>query len=357
MSQRNRLSALSLAAALCAWAADPALLRLAMPDATVLVGIRVDQIKSSPLGQLILSQADVADEDFKKIVQMIGFDPLRDIHEVLICAPAAPAKQRARALALMRGVFDPARLPMLAKLGGAQLTTHEGIAIATAKQDNQEFSVAVIDPATLVLGDLESVREAIARRVTGSRLSPRLLAKAEALSQAYDIWGVTITPPGALAKGVPDPMLQGMLKGDALQSIREASGGLRFGKDIRIALEVVTRSEKDAASLGDVFKFFTGLALTQGRSEQAKVLESIQLKVEGATLKFGLTIPEQQVAQMIEAQKKALAAQRRKARPKPVPGEPAPVETAPVKTSPQETGITIYSSPKDMGVVKLPGPK
>jgi hypothetical protein len=348
-----RVFVLLLAAALCALAADPALLKLAMPDASVLVGIRLDQIKSSPLGQLAFSQVNVADAEFKKIVQMVGFDPLRDLHEVLIAVPSAPGKQRA--LVAVRGVFDPARLPTLAKLGGAQLTSYQGIEIATAKQEQQEFSVAALDPATLILGDPESVRGAIARRATGSRLSPKLLAKTDALSKAYDIWGVTIIPPGALAKGVPNPQLQGMLKSDALQSIQEASGGIRFGKDIRMALEVVTRTEKDAASLGDVFKFLAGLALTQGKPEQAKLLESLQVKVEGTTLKFALTIPEQQIAQMIEAQKKAMAAQRRRPAAKPAPGETAPVRTAPVQTGSQE--ITIYSSPKDMGVVKLPAPK
>jgi hypothetical protein len=148
--------------------------------------------------------------------------------------------------------------------------------------------------------------------------------------------------------------LGGLLKGDALQSIQEASGGIRLGRDIQFALEVVTRSEKDASSLADVFKFLMGLALTQGKPEQAKLLENLQLNVEGTRVRFGLTIPEQEIAKMIEAQKQAAAAAAAR---KKAPAKPGSTEPVVVQSSPQDTGITVYSSPKDMGVVKLPPPK
>jgi len=339
----RKASLLALLAGVCLLPAESGLLRLAMPDAAVLVGVRLDQIRSSPLAQAIFSEVDTPGSEIKKAIALLGFNPFTDLNEVLIAAPSPTAKQRA--LILVRGTFDPARLPTLAKMGGATVSTVEGIDIFTGKQDKQEFSLAALEASTLVMGDPESVRGAVARRAAGSQLSPKLLAKVEELSKAYDIWGATLVPPGQMAKGVPSPQLQGMLKGDVLQSIREASGGLRLGKDIQMAFEVVTRSEKDATALGDVFKFFTGLALTQGKPEQAKLLENLKLNVEGTRVRFGWTVPEQEVAKMIEAQKKALAAQRRstpakKAEPAAPSGE-----------------VVIYSSPQDMGVVKLPPPK
>ena len=346
----NRVFLVLLVATVCLPAADPELLRLAMPDAAVLVGIRLDQIRSSPLGRTLFSQIDTPDSDFKKAVALLGFNPLTDVTEVLIAAPATPAAQQA--LVLVRGTFDPTRLPVLAKMGGAEVSTFQGVEIATLKQQQQTFSVACLDRTTLLLGDPKSVRGAIGRRTTGLRASAKLVSRAEALSKLYDIWLVSLVPPGQMVTKVPDPKLGALLQGDALKTIQEASGGIRLGRDIQFALEVVTRTEKDATSLADVFKFLMGLALTQGKPEQAKLLENLQLSVEGTRVRFGLTIPEQEIAKMLEAQKQAVAAQRRKAPAKPASGEPGVG-----RSTAQDTGITIYSSPKDMGVVKLPPPK
>jgi len=346
----RKLLLLALAAGLCALAADPDLVKLVMPDAAVLVGIQVDQIRVSPLGRILLAQIDTEDSEFRKAVALLGFNPLTDLHEVLIATPATPGAQQV--LVVVRGTFDPSRLATLAQMGGGEVSSFQGVDIVTMKQQQQTFTLASLDRSTLVLGDPKSVRGAIARRTTGLRLSPKLVARADALAKLYDLWVISLVPLGQMAKGVQNPQLGGLLKGDAFQGIQEASGGIRLGRDIQFAFEVVTRSEKDATSLADVFKFILGLALTQGKPEQAKLLESLQLNVEGTRVRFGLTIPEAEVAKAIEAQKKAVAA----ARAKP-PAKPAPAEPAAVQTTPQDTGVTIYSSPKDMGVVKLPAPK
>ncbi len=348
----RRVLLLALVAVVCLPAADPELLKLAMPDAAVLVGIRLDQIRSSPLGRTMFSQIDAADSEFRKAVAVLGFNPLTDLNEILIAGPATPGA--AQVLVLVRGAFEPARLPVLAQMGGAEVSTFQGVQIATLKQQQQTFSAACLDRATLVLGDPKSVRGAIGRRTGGLRVSAKLVSRADALSKLYDIWLVSLVSPGMMAKNVPNPKLGGLLKGDALQSIQEASGGIRLGRDIQFALEVVTRSEKDASSLADVFKFLMGLALTQGKPEQAKLLENLQLNVEGTRVRFGLTIPEQEIAKMIEAQKQAAAAAAAR---KKAPAKPGSTEPVVVQSSPQDTGITVYSSPKDMGVVKLPPPK
>ena len=347
MPRCRRVLWLVVAAAVCLPAADPELLKLVMPDAAVLAGLRVDQLRLSPLGRVMFSQIDTAESEFRKAVAVLGFNPLTDVNEVLMAGPAAPGPQQV--LVLARGVFDPARLATLAQMGGAEVSAFQGVQIATLKHEQQTLSAAYLDRATLVLGDPKSVRGAVARRTGGLRAPAKLISRAEALGKLYDIWMVSLVPPGMMAKNVPDPKLGGLLKGDALQAIQEASGGVRLGADIQFAFEVVTRSEKDASALADVFKFLMGLALTQGKKEQAKALENLQLNVEGTRVRFGLIIPEQEVARMIEAQKKAVAAAGKKA-----PGKPAATEPTVVQSTPQHTGIVIYSSPKDMGVVKLP---
>src|SRR5437879_1279400 len=49
-------------------AADPALLRLVMPDAKVVAGLQVTQARNSLFGQFVLSHMQVEDETFKKFM-------------------------------------------------------------------------------------------------------------------------------------------------------------------------------------------------------------------------------------------------------------------------------------------------
>ena len=337
------LISLSLIAGL-AQAADPGLLQLVMPDATVVIGINVGRVKSSGIAQSMVSQMQPGDAELKKWSELTGFDPLRDLEEVLIAAPAG--KSQGRGLVLMRGSFEASRLVELAKLGDVRLTTFQGIQIASIEQQDP-IALACLSNSLAVAGDPESVRAAIARRRSASRLNPGLLAKANQLSGTYDIWLAAMTPVSDLAGEVADPKLSGMA-GEILKSIQQASGGIKFGTKLEVSLELVTTSYKDALALRDVLKFFTGLALTQARPTQAAdALDNLRLTVEGASLKLQLEIPEQQLAQMIQAQKPAKAAPR----PKPASGEIVIHSTSP------EAGGTKPAPSGDTSVVRLPAPK
>src|SRR2546425_10346323 len=69
-------------------AADPQLLKLVMPDAKVVSGIDFNHVKTTPFGQFVLAQAPVGDSHFREFVTATGFDPLQDIHEIVMASPA-----------------------------------------------------------------------------------------------------------------------------------------------------------------------------------------------------------------------------------------------------------------------------
>src|SRR5215467_5914381 len=82
--------ALSLFAVLPAQAADSQLLNLVMPDANALAGVNVDQAKTSPFGQYVLSQVQSQSQDMQKLITLTGFDPTRDVHELLAVSNGVP---------------------------------------------------------------------------------------------------------------------------------------------------------------------------------------------------------------------------------------------------------------------------
>ena len=52
------------------------------------------------------------------------------------------------------------------------------------------------------------------------------------------------------------------MHGNLFQSISQASGGIKFGANVQIGMQAVTRSEKDAEALVDVVRFIGGLIQT-----------------------------------------------------------------------------------------------
>src|SRR5947208_16310506 len=98
-------------------AADPMLLNLLMPGAKIVAGINVDQAKGTQFGQYILNQMQTADAHMQELVALTGFDPRRDVRELLVATNGAPDGKTG--LALARGNFDAARITNLATQHGA----------------------------------------------------------------------------------------------------------------------------------------------------------------------------------------------------------------------------------------------
>ena len=105
MSRKLLISSLALSAA--AWAADPSLLDLVMPDARVLAGINVEKILASPFGKEIGPQIRTGSPELRQLLEQTGFDPTRDLKEVLVASTGEGPKPPA--LFLVRGSFDTAK--------------------------------------------------------------------------------------------------------------------------------------------------------------------------------------------------------------------------------------------------------
>ncbi len=190
---------------------------------------------------------------------------------------------------------------------GAQSETYGGVEIVL-KRDKEPMAVAFLKEGILVAGDPVGVCGVIAWQGQPARLAPGLRQKAAELSAGRDVWFVSTVPVAEAAAQVPSPQMKSVLQGETLKSVEQVSGGLRF-------LVGLARSRQPAAA-----------SFTE------------DLKVTGRTMNLSVSIPEAEVEKMILATRKA-----------------APKAAEPAK--PAETGITVYSSPSDMGVVKIPPPK
>src|SRR5579885_2903000 len=148
------LTTAAMASALCgvlpARAADSQLLYLMMPDAKVIAGVNVDQAKVSPFGQWVLGQMQLQDTQLKDLTAATGFDPTRDVHELLV-ATAGGANQHT-GLAAARGNFDVDKINALALgKGNAIKETYKGVTIVEDAKQTGGF--AFLNPTIFIAGD------------------------------------------------------------------------------------------------------------------------------------------------------------------------------------------------------------
>jgi hypothetical protein len=318
MIKLRNFGTLILAVQIAAFAAvDPGLLRLVMPDAKVIAGLQVRETKNSLFGQYVLSHMQIEDVGFKKFIAQTGFDPRRDVTEILMASNWEQASPQSRWLVAARGTFNLPQITGAAKANGGTITDFQGVGILTYSEEPKpqdakpgdakpdvESGIAFFDSSSAVMGDLASVKAAIQRKQSGAAATGDLLGKVHDVSAKNDFWFVTTVPISEFAGAMPNPNLSGAMKGDLLAAIHQASGGIRFGDTVTMSGEAVTRSDKDAQALLDVFKFLAGLI--QLNSENNKVagqvstlLDTMDLKTSGNVMTMSLAIPEVQLEQLL----------------------------------------------------------
>ena len=318
-----RRFAVLLALPIATWAADPALLKLVMPDAKVIAGIQVNQTKNSLFGQYILSHMTVDDAGFKSFIAQTGFDPRRDVSEIMIASNWESNSAASRWLVMARGAFDLGKIAQAAQGNGITTSNFQGVNIlvhSSAAKPEVENAIAFFDGTSAVMGDLASVQAAIGRQKSAAAPSNQLLSKVNYLASKNDFWFVTLVPVSEFADAMPDPNLSGAMKGNLLAAINEASGGIRFGDTVNISAEAITRSEKDAQALVDVVKFVAGMVQLNRQNnaaagQVATLLDTLDLKAAGNVTTISVAIPEVQLEQMIDMMRQ----QSREAHKKPAP--------------------------------------
>jgi hypothetical protein len=302
---RNTLFAL-LIAPIGMLAADQSLLNMVMPDAKVVAGLQVDSAKSSAFGQYVLAHMQPDDPGFKKFMADTGFDPRRDLREVVLASNWENNTPDSRFLVLARGAFDPGKIATLVQANGGTVTNFQGVSVLSStpkKAGAAPTGIAFPDNSTALFGDVASVEAAIQRKQGNSTASAGLLDKVRDPSANNDFWFVTLVPLSEFSSAMPDPNLQGAMRGNLMQAISQASGGLRFGDPVLISGQAVTRSDKDAEALADVVRFLVGM-IQQNRESNptagqiSDLLDALSLKTSGNVMTMSLAIPEKQLEQI-----------------------------------------------------------
>jgi len=281
-------------------AADPQLLNLIMPDAKVLAGVNVEQAKGTQFGQFILNQLQTQDSEMQKLTALTGFDPRRDVRELLVASDGTPQSQTG--LALAKGNFDVARISALAAQHGVVTELYNGVTILEDPK-KQQHSIAFLDTMTVVAGVTASVKGAIDRQHNPQPLPAAIIVKVNQWSNSQDAWGISTVPPTSLVPPQKDGNANPMQ--NALQNVQQAAGGVKFGALVAFTGEATGDTAQNAGTLADMVKLLINIAQMQTGADPtaAALVKSVNVSTSGNIVNMSASLPEDVFQQVLQSKK------------------------------------------------------
>jgi len=277
-------------------AADPQLLNLVMPDAKVLAGVNVEQAKGTQFGQYVLNQLQSHDTQMQQLVLLTGFDPRRDVSELLVASDGVAGSKTG--LALARGNFDIAKITAAATVAGAATEAYNGFTILEDPK-NKEAGIAFLDATKVAAGDIASVKGAIDRLKTPQPLPAAVTVKVNQWSLSQDAWGITTVPPDSLVpagQGTQNPMF------NVGKSVQAAAGGVKFGALVVFSGEAQCDTAQNAKTLGDMIQLLINMAQMQANLDPtaAALIKSVTVTTSGNVTKIQESLPEDIFQQLLQ---------------------------------------------------------
>ena len=356
---------LALAAGLpgLAAAADPEMMNLVMPDASVVMEINIAKIVASPVGQAMADaihqgiakqskdELAKAKPEFKdQIALLTNIDWSRDVRDVLI---AGGYTKSSPMLMIVRSSLDPARIRALQAFTG-DMADYQGVPLlVSSKPGNGVF--AFLDNGIVVIGQMNDVKSAIGRRNQPAAL-PSALAAQVAKYSGYDIWAAatgSFPAPAPLA----GPVAKSPAEAAATQYLAKVAGfngGLSLSPDFELAADVEARTEKAAAEMAEGLRWLNSTVKSQAKSagQAGSGLEGLKYQVNGKHILLSLHVPEEQIRAGLRQMRTVQPSQAIQ----PAAARQAPL-AAPSSGLPPPPAGTIRVQSSEMGTVLIPTAK
>jgi hypothetical protein len=244
------------------------------------------------------------DAGFLQFISATGFDPRKDLLEIVAATPSTAASTGHSGLLLGRGVFQPAMIIGAATEQGGTVTNYRGFSLIG--QTGESIALTFLDGSTVAIGDVASVKSAVDRKLSGSTFSGALATAAVAVSASNSAWFATTTPLSDFMSSKAGN-LGGVAQSPLLQSILQATGGVQFSSaGVTVSADAVAASAQNAQALVDVLKFFVSMIAgnQNAPANVTSVATSAQFSVNGTTAHISLMLAEAQAEQLLMPQAK-----------------------------------------------------
>ena len=284
------------------------LMALAPAGTTLLTGIDVTRTVSSPFGLYMLNQMRGDDRRLQEFIAATGFDPTRDLQQMLVAGVAGKSGPNSRFAILAQGIFDEARIHSTVVAKGGTVSTINGTQTLLIQKRHGDGTVALAfpRPGLAVLADPQTMEEVLSSN-RSQTLDAQLIDQVNHVGAENDIWFATLMSGSFLGRELGNAAPGDVANGGALKSILRSSGGMQFGNTVAMSLDLFTRSPDDARSVTDLLRFVSNFVQMQQNNPRASAaalaLSGMQVQTEGSTVHAFLNMNEQQLEQFVQAGK------------------------------------------------------
>jgi hypothetical protein len=256
---------------------DNVLAQMVPNNTTWLIGMRMEQLKTTPLFQKLVAQRKIPQLDM--FAGQTGFDPRRDVRDLMF---ASSGKQ---SVLLARGTFP------LNALAQAKRFSYHGYMILSKDGPQGTGGFCVLDSTLAAAGPLPALEAALDQYKSGNRKNAAvLLARARSIPENYQIWGVTAGNSNYISENIP-----GSSGAPDLGRIFRSLQDTFFEADLRNGLKALAEgycgSAQDAKSLSDAARGMIGMARLKTPENQPELLRVWDgVKVVQVDRKITLTV-------------------------------------------------------------------
>jgi hypothetical protein len=255
--------------------------RLIPPDTIGLVGLRLADMRSSPLYDRYIARQQFGVLD--RFMDVTGLDARRDLDELLLAVDGN------NTVAMIRGKFRQVELERKLTEAGASAIMHNGRKLFT--QDAGQGAVAVVDSSLGVAGPEALVRATLDRIAKPSRMPEPLAKLVRAVPQSHQAWAVTI---GGLPKlNVNEKSNLANLE-RAINGVQSAIASADISRGLSLSVNATYANEGDARQVHGAARGLLALGRLSAPKDRPDVLafyDAFQIRLDAATLRIDAEVP------------------------------------------------------------------
>jgi hypothetical protein len=251
---------------------DNVLAQMIPDNAQTLTGMRMEQLKATPLFQKMVAQQQLGQLD--EFARQSGFDPRRDVRDLIIASMGKDT------VLLARGNFHLTPAAMTRKFN-----YHGFVIVGNAGPG----AFCVLDSTLAAAGSLPALQAALDQYKSGNKNNAAgLLSRARAVPENYQFWVVTTGTGNFISENLPQS--KSVDFGRVFRSLQNAV----FEADLRNGLKAMAEgycgSAQDAKSLSDAARGMVGMGRLNTPENQPELLRLWDgIKVEQSDKKVTLT--------------------------------------------------------------------
>jgi hypothetical protein len=273
---------------------DAALMPLVPADTKILAGLRVEEIKKTPVYRELLAAEKLP--QIEEFARETGIDLRKDIWEIVLASNGESTIALVRGKFTDGGVTDSGKEPELAKKG-VQRFPYKGYTLL----GDDRVVVVFFNTSVAIAGPQPAVKRVIDARDGGLGRPPAdLIEQVKRIPSSNQAWIISSAGwQGALPDGLEGPLggLQKMpVDVRSMQALLNLSDGVRFEG------EVISSDAANATRMHDAIRGVIGigrLTTPDDKLDMLKFYDAIEVKREEATVRVVADLPMEVFQQLL----------------------------------------------------------